>query len=205
MRTQPVVIAGIGVRRFARVKQRAQLGVANGIIDVLARTVDAAEGLFMQQALQAVAFGHIAQGGHDDMIVIHGQVAGLVERRDLVLAGGRLIVAGAHGHAQLVQFALHFHHAGKHALRDNPKILIAELLALGRARPEQRAPGNLKIRPGKIEIVVNKKVFLLQTGIRNYRQIRMDIEQGQHPLRLAVQGLAGAQQRRFLVQRHACP
>ena len=160
---------GIGVRGFAGIKKRAQLRVADGIIDVLARAVDAAEGFFVQQAFQAVALGHVAQGGHDDVVVVHGQVAGLVERRDLVLAGGRLVVAGAHGHAQLVEFALHFHHAGQDALRNDPEILVAEFLPLGRARAEQRTPGDLQIGAGEVEVVVDEKIFLLQTGIGNHR------------------------------------
>ena len=54
---------GIGVGCFARIKQAAQLAVAQGIVDMLARTVDAAEGLFVQQAFQAIMLGHIAQRG----------------------------------------------------------------------------------------------------------------------------------------------
>ncbi len=156
---------GIGVGCFARIKQAAQLAVAQGIVDMLARTVDAAEGLFVQQAFQAIMLGHIAQRGHDDMVVINGQVAGLVKRRNLVLAWRGLVVARFHGHAKLVKIPFHFHHAGKHSLGNDSKILVAEFLALGRPGPKERTSGNLDIGPREIEIVVDEKIFLLKAGV----------------------------------------
>ena len=196
---------GVGVRGFAGIKERAELRIADGVIDVLARAVDARKGLFVQQALEPVALGNVAQGGHDDVVMIHRQVAHLVEGRDFVLAGGHLVVAGAHGHGQLVQLPLHFHHIGQHALRNDAEILVAEFLPLGRTRAEQGAPRDLKVGTGKIEVVIDAEVFLLQTGKGHDGQRRLNAEELEHALCLTVQSLTGTQQRRFLVQRNARP
>ena len=196
---------GVGVRGLAGVEQRAQFGITDGVVHVLARAVDAVEGLFVQQALEPVTFGHVAQGGHDDVVVVHGQVAGLKQRRDLVLAGGGFIVAGAHGHAQFVELAFHFHHVGQHALGDDPEVLVAEFLALGRTGAEQRTSRHLQVGTGKVEVVVDAEIFLLQTGIGDHRQLGLDAEQLQHAAGLTVEGLAGTQQRGLLVQGHTGP
>ena len=154
---------------------------------------------------EPVAFGHVAQGGHDDVVVVHGQVAGLVQRRDLVLAGSGFIMAGAHGHAQLVELAFHFHHVGQHALGNDPEVLVTEFLALGRTGAEQRASCHLQVGTGEVEVVVDAEVFLLQTGVGDHRQLGLDAEQLQHAAGLTVEGLAGTQQRGLLVQGHTGP
>ena len=114
-------------------------------------------------------------------------------------------MAAAHGHAQLVQLALHFHHIGKHPLGNDAKILVAKFLPLGRTRAKKGATGYLYVGPGKIEVVINGEIFLLKPGIRHHRQFRFLPEQAQHALGLAIERLAGAQQRRFFVQSHARP
>jgi hypothetical protein len=78
---------GVGVRGIARIKQAAQLGIADGVVEVLARAVDAGKGLLVQQADHAVALGHAAQGGHHQLVVVGGQVALLIDGGDFELAG----------------------------------------------------------------------------------------------------------------------
>ena len=51
---------GVLVRGVAGIEQAAQFGVADGVVEVLARTVDARERLFVQQAEHAVALCHAA-------------------------------------------------------------------------------------------------------------------------------------------------
>ena len=196
---------GVGVRGRAGIEKAAQLAVADGVVHVLARTVDPVEGLFVQQALEAVAFGHVAQGGHDDVVMVHRKIADLIERGDLVLAGRGLVVPGAHGHAELVELVLHFHHVGEHALRDDAEILVAELLPLGRTRAKERAPRHLQVGTGKIVIVVDAEIFLLQPGKGDDGQLRLDAEDLEHAPGRPIERLTGAQQRGLLVQRHARP
>ena len=52
-------------RVFAGIEQVAHAGSTHRPVDVLARAVDAGEGLFVQQAGHAVLLGHAGQGLHD--------------------------------------------------------------------------------------------------------------------------------------------
>jgi hypothetical protein len=54
---------------------------------VLARAVDAGEGLLVQQALQPYFCATRLQRLHDELLVVGGDVGLLEDRRDLVLAG----------------------------------------------------------------------------------------------------------------------
>ena len=78
-------------------------------------------------------------------------------------------------------------------------------LPLGRTRAEQGAPRDLQVRTGKIEVVIDAEVFLLQTGKGHDGQRRLNAEELEHALCLTIQSLTGTQQRRFLVQRDARP
>ena len=196
---------GVVVRGVARIVQAAQLGVADGIVQVLARAVDAGKGLLVQQADHAVAFGHAAHGGHDHLVVVRGQVALLIDGGDFELARGHLVVAGFDRHAQLEQLALNLHHEGKHAAGNHAEVLVLELLALGGLGTEEGAAGDEQVRAGEHEVAVDEEVFLLRTGERSDGQRALDAEQLEHALGLLVQGLVGAQKRGLLVQGLARP
>ena len=77
----------IFMRRLAGIEQIAQFRIAYRIIDVLARTVYAMKRLLVQQTGQPVLAGLLAQYGHDQLVVIAGQIGQLEYGRDLVLAG----------------------------------------------------------------------------------------------------------------------
>ena len=68
--------------------------------------------------------------------MIAGDVGSLEERRDFVLAGGDLVVAGLDRDAEPVQFLLDVGHVGQHARRDGAEVVVLELLALGRLAPK---------------------------------------------------------------------
>ncbi len=106
---------------------------------MLARAVDAGERLFVQQADHAVLLRHALQRLHDHLLMIGRQVGVLVDRRDLVLRRGDLVVPRLHRHAELVQLALGFEHAGQHALGNRAEVLVLELLPLRRLCAVQRA------------------------------------------------------------------
>ena len=196
---------GVGLRRVAGIEKRAKIGVADAVIKMFAGAVDKVKGLLVKKALQTIMFGCIAQHGHNLMVMIHGHVGRLKERRDLVLAGSHLVVAGLHGNAQFVELALGLHHEGEDALRNDAEILIAEFLSLGRTGTEQRAAGGEQIRSGERVVVVDEEVFLLKTGVGHDGQIRVHTEQAEHALGLAVERLAGPDHGRLLVEGHALP
>ena len=93
-----VVLAG-GVEQYAGV------GGERPVV-VLARTVDAVEGLLVQQAAESVLASHLLHQRHEQHIVVNGQVGLLKYRCQLKLVRCHLVVAGLAGDAQLQGFYL---------------------------------------------------------------------------------------------------
>ena len=67
---------------------------------MLARTVDALEGLLVQQADQVVAGGDELHFLHHDQILVDGLVDLAIDRGELMLAGSNLVVLGLGGNAK---------------------------------------------------------------------------------------------------------
>ncbi len=70
------------------------------------------------------------------MIVVHGDIRLVVDRGDLMLGRSHLIVLGLRRHAQLPQLFVDVLHVGRDPLADRPEIMIVQLLAFWRHRPE---------------------------------------------------------------------
>ncbi len=77
---------------------------------VLAGAVDAREGLFMQQADQAVACGNLLHHLHDELVVVGGDVGGREDRRQLMLGRGDLVVLGLGEDAELPELFVQILH-----------------------------------------------------------------------------------------------
>ena len=167
---------------------------------MLARAVDAREGFFMQQAGQPMPPRGLAQHGHDQLIVIRGQVGRLEHGRDFVLAGRGFVMAGAHRHPQTEQSVFHIHHEGQHPTRNDAVVLVLEFLPLGRTGSEQGASGHQQIGPGGHELIVDEKILLLQSAVGYHGQRAFHPEQAQHAQRLATQSLARTQKRSLFIQ-----
>ena len=127
------------MRRVTGHQQRTQIGVAQREVDVLTRPVDAGERLLVEQALHAVLLGDRLEDGHQQLLMIGGDVAALEHRRDLELPWGNLVVARLGGDAELEQLTLGVHHEAQHPLGHRSEVVVVELLALRRLRAEQRA------------------------------------------------------------------
>ena len=94
---EPGVLAGGGAG-LEEVQPR--IG-AQGPVVVLAGTVDAGEGLLMEQAHHAVLGGHIFHDLHGQLVVVAGGVGVGVDGGQLVLGRGHLVVLGLGQDAQL--------------------------------------------------------------------------------------------------------
>ncbi len=146
----------------------------------------------MEEAGEAILFGDPAQGGHDHVLVVGGDVGVLVDRSEFVLAGGHFVVAGLHGDAQLEEFAFGVEHAGQDALGDGAEVLVFELLALGGFGAEERAAADGEVRAREVEVAVDEEVFLFRSGGGEDVAGIGVAEDLQHALGLAVEGLHGA-------------
>ena len=69
---------GVLVRIVAGSEEVAHLGAADGVVQVLARAVDAVEGFFVQQAGHTVTARRLAEHGHDELVMVAGEVAQLL-------------------------------------------------------------------------------------------------------------------------------
>ncbi len=162
------------VRGIPRVEQvRAGVGAHRPVV-VLARAVDPGERLLVQQAHEAVAPRDVLHRQHRQVLVVGADVGVLEHRRDLVLVGRDLVVAGLDRHAELGQLALDLEHAREDPLRDRSEVVVIELVALGRLGSEQRAAGGHQVRALEVVLLVDQEVLLLGA------------DGGEHPLGGAV-------------------
>ncbi len=193
------------VRVVARIEQVALGRIAEREVHVLARSVNARKRLLVQQASHPVSLGHPLQRDHRQLLMVGRDVSVLEHRRQLELPRRHFVVPRLGRNPELEQLALALEHEGEHALGNRAEVMVLELLAFGRRRSEQRASGGEQVRPREIEMPVDQKIFLLAAGEGDdVRWIHVS-EQFQNSLRLLVQRLHRAQQRRLLVERLAGP
>ena len=121
---------GVGVRIVAGIEEVLAFVRAHRPVVVLARAVDAREGLLMGQEHEVVLTRQALHRAHDDHVVVGADGGGLVHGGHLELGGSHLVVASLGGDAQAPEFAVEIHHERQHALADGAEVLVLELLAL---------------------------------------------------------------------------
>ena len=132
-------------RGIAGVEQVLVLG-ADGPVVVLAAAVDALERLLMLQADQTVLVGDLLHHLHRQQVVVDGDIGGVVDGGQLMLAGGDLVVLGLGGDAQLPQLLVQLLHKAGDDGADGAEVVLLQLLTLGRGRAEQRAAAQHQIK-----------------------------------------------------------
>ena len=192
-------------RRVARVEQVVARVGAHRPVVVLARAVDAREGLLVQQADQVVAARHRLHHLHAEQLVVGADVRALEDRRHLVLGRGHLVVAGLDRHAELGQLELHLEHAGQHPLGDGAEVVVVQLVPLRRLGAEERAAGVDQVGTLVEEDLVDQEVLLLGPDGREDAARGVVAEQRERAQRGLAQRLHRAQQRDLRVQRLAGP
>ena len=170
---------------------------------VLARTVYARKGLFVQQAHHAVLLRHLFHYFHGQLIMIGGNIDHAVDGRKLMLRGSHLVMLGLGRHAQLPQFAVELMHKGRHTGLDHAVIMIVQLLTLGRLRAVKGAAGIQDIAALGQHIGVDQEILLLRADAGTHGMHIVMAEQLYNPHGLAIERLHGAQQRGFFIQRFA--
>ena len=169
---------------------------------MLAGAVDALERLLMLQAHQAVMACQQAHLLHGQEVLVDSAVAVGVERGQLMLRRGDLVVLGLCRHAQLPQLAVELLHELVDRGTDGAEVMLLELLALQRGVAEQRAARHDEVGALCVILLADQEVLLLGADGGDHA-VDMLAEQRQHALSLLVDGAHGAQQRGFLVKRLA--
>ena len=109
---------------------------------MLARAVDAREGLFVQQAHKVVALGDLFHRLHDELVLVARGVGVGVDGGHLVLAGGDLVVLGLGEHAELF---IELFHVGGHAGTERAEVVVVQLLTFRGLCAEQGAAAQAQV------------------------------------------------------------
>ena len=113
---------------------------------------------------------------HGEKVLVGGQDGVGVERSDLVLAGGDLSVSGGGLDAELPHLDLGVVDAVDHADREIGKVLVVELLTLGRGAAEKRAAREAKVGTLREVLSVDEEELLLGSCVD--LDLRSDGDQG---------------------------
>ena len=163
----------------------------------------AGEGLFVEQADQAVLDGDLLHHLHGQLVVVGGDVDVGKHRGQFVLRRRGLVVLGAGEDAQFPQFLIQFAHEGGDARLQSAEILVVHLLTLGGAGAEERAAGVFEVRPALVNGAVDEEILLLRPDGGVDAAHVLVAKETQHALGLAVERLHRAQKRRLFVQHAA--
>ena len=88
-----------------------------------------------------MAASHLFQCLHYNLVVVHCLVHALIYGGQLVLCRRNLVVLCLGRHAQLPKFFIHIVHVGTDPLTDGAKVMVLQLLPLGRHGSKKGAPG----------------------------------------------------------------
>ena len=180
-------------------------GATEGEIDVFSRAVDASEGFFVQEASEAVASGDIFEGGHDDLLVIGGDIGLFIDGGKLILTGRDFVVAGFDGDTELEHLDLAVLHKGHDAFVDRAEVVIFEFLAFGWHCAVEGAASVEDIRASVVKAAVDQEVLLFGSCGGSDAVGGVIAKELEDAAGLFVEGLHGAKQRGFLVEGFACP
>ena len=139
------VLAGI----LARIQQVLTVGAHRPVV-VLARAVNAFEGLFVQQAGQAVIGCEQAHLLHGQQVLVDRPIRVREDGRQFVLGGRDLVVLGARGDAERPQLFVQLFHEVVDRGANGSEVVFFEFLALAGRGAEQRAPGKHQIFAGGV-------------------------------------------------------
>ena len=95
----------------------------------------------MQQADQPVAFRYLLHHFHGQLVLIRRDIAGGVDRRQLMLPRRDFLMLGLGGNAQLPQLIVQILHKGLYPGFNSAKVMVVQFLPLGRFCTEKGSPG----------------------------------------------------------------
>ena len=170
---------------------------------MLTGAVDTGEGLFVEQAHQSVAGGHLLQHLHGQLVLVAGSVGISIDGSQLMLGGSHLVVLRLGQYTQLPQLLIQLPHERGHAGLDGAVIVVVQLLTLGRLGAEQRPTAQLQVLAALVGALVDEKILLLGAHLgRDMLDLRV-AKQPQDADACAVQLPHRAQQGGLLIQRLA--
>ena len=192
-------------RVLARVRagrEEVTPAVGDRPVAVLARPVDALEGLLVEEAHKSVALSRLAENFHDEHVVVDGEVKVLEHRRELELRGRDFVVARLRGDSELPKALLDLGHELEDARLDCAEVVVVKLLVLRGRGAEYGAASLQKVGTPHVKAPVDEKILLL--GAKSDLDMRLRLGELRHqPLHRAGERLERAKKRRLHVERVA--
>ena len=191
------------VRVVAGVEKVLAVVGAHRPVVVLARAVDAREGLLVGQEHKVVLARDPPHHAQHDHVVVGADRRGLVHRGHLELRRCHLVVARLGRDAQPPQLTVEIHHEGQHSLADRAEVLVLELLALRRGGAEERASREDEVRTLLGQAAIDEEVLLLGADVGEDAAGGRVAEPLQDAQGLLAQRLLRAQHRDLVIERLA--
>ena len=193
--------AQIGTRIVAGIEQVLAI-YGNRPVVMLARTVDALERLLVEQAHKPVMRSEQAHLLHGEQVLVNRAVRVRVNRRELMLCRGDLVVLRARGDAERPQLVVELLHELVDGRADRAEVVLLELLALARRIAEQRASRKDQVLATCVFVLGNQEELLLGAD-GDAHALRMLTEQRERAPDLRFDGVHRTQKRGLLVERLA--
>ena len=191
---------GVFIGGFAG-RQKVHAGIGgHGPVIMFAGAVHAGKGLFVQQAHQPVAGGHLAHDLHGQLVMVGGHVGGGVNRGQFMLSGSHFVMLRFGQHTKLPQFFVQIRHISRYPGLDYAEIVIVQFLSLGGLCAEKRAAAEHQILALFEHVLIHQEILLFRAHAGAHTLDFRIAEEPQNAHGLLVQGLHGAQQGGFLVQ-----
>ena len=186
-------------RCFARLEKINASVCRKRPVIVLARTVDALERLFVQQALEAVLSCSTLHYLHCQLVVVGSDVYRVIDWSKLVLSRCDLVVLGLGIDAQSPQLLVKVLHVCGNSCLDSSEIVVIKLLTLWCRCAEKSPACKDKVFSVRIHLSVDEEILLLGTCVCD-DSCCVRAEQLEHSQCRLVDSVYRAQQRSFLVQ-----
>ena len=151
---------------------------------MLARTVNAREGLFVKQTDKAVTLCNALHALHRELVLVGCDVDACVYRRKFVLCGSHFVMLGIGINSELLELVVKLRHERFDTRLDCAVIMVAQLLSLRRTCAEKSPAGIYKIFTAIETAFVDKEILLFRAD-RGNNTFGFDSEQLQNPLRLS--------------------
>ena len=134
-------------------------------VAVLSAAVDSVEGLFMEEHLEVVLFGHFLHDDHQQHVLIDGRRDFPEDRGAFELVGSHFVMTGLERNAEFVGLRFEILHESDYPGGNGSEIMVGQLLVLGGGVSDHGPVAQLQVGPGVIQVFVHKEILLLQADI----------------------------------------
>ena len=149
-------------RLTGSVEQHAIIGAEAPVV-MLTTTIDAIEGLLVEQYAETMLACHLLHQRHQQHVMVDGQVALLEDRSQFKLVGRYLVVTGLYRDGEFQRLNLKILHEGHHAIGNCSEVVVIHLLVLCTLMSHQCATGHQQVWTGRVETLVNEEILLFPT------------------------------------------